>query len=274
MSLHISREAWLASISGDHTGKTVHTYRDHTARFLRWWDAHGQPDVSVKVMIAYRTERNAVVKPVTTESELRTISSWFGWSVLMGSLPDNPCKALPTSPGAKLAPTVALSEADVEKALAVAKSLHVYGIVLTAIYSGLRKSELLQLTGKDIDLEHGVLWVRHEPDNGQATKSKKTRSVPLHPKVREWVETKKTDSVLFPLSGDQATRKMYEIQKLAELPHFTWKTCRHTFGSRLAQAGVNLGKIQSWMGHNSITTTMRYVHLVDGQYDDDVAKAL
>jgi hypothetical protein len=38
---------------------------------------------------------------------------------------------------------------------------------------------------------------------------------------------------------------------------------RHTFGTRLADAGVDVVKIKELMGHASIVTTMRYIHATD-----------
>jgi integrase len=38
---------------------------------------------------------------------------------------------------------------------------------------------------------------------------------------------------------------------------------RHTFGTRLADAGVDVAKIQELMGHASVVTTMRYIHATD-----------
>jgi integrase len=38
-------------------------------------------------------------------------------------------------------------------------------------------------------------------------------------------------------------------------------TFRHTCASRLVQRGVDLYRVQRWMGHKNIATTMRYAHL-------------
>jgi integrase len=42
---------------------------------------------------------------------------------------------------------------------------------------------------------------------------------------------------------------------------------RHTFGTTCAARGIDLVKIQRWMGHADIKTTMRYLHNVP-QHDD------
>lgn len=45
---------------------------------------------------------------------------------------------------------------------------------------------------------------------------------------------------------------------------------RHTFGTMCASAGIDLRRIQSWMGHADIQTTMRYLHYVPAH--DDAAR--
>ena len=39
---------------------------------------------------------------------------------------------------------------------------------------------------------------------------------------------------------------------------------RHTFASHLVMANVPLRRVQEWMGHSTITMTMRYSHLAPG----------
>jgi site-specific recombinase XerD len=45
-----------------------------------------------------------------------------------------------------------------------------------------------------------------------------------------------------------------------EMEDLRWHDLRHTFASRLAQAGVDSYAIQRLMGHKSFTTTQRYAH--------------
>lgn len=49
----------------------------------------------------------------------------------------------------------------------------------------------------------------------------------------------------------------------AGINDFSVHDLRHTFGTRLADAGVDVVKIKELMGHASIVTTMRYIHATD-----------
>src|SRR5690349_9056702 len=49
----------------------------------------------------------------------------------------------------------------------------------------------------------------------------------------------------------------------AGITDFRFHDLRHTFGTRLADAGVDVVKIKELMGHASIVTTMRYIHATD-----------
>src|SRR5260370_6612310 len=46
-------------------------------------------------------------------------------------------------------------------------------------------------------------------------------------------------------------------------PISPFMTCVTTFGTLLADAGVDVVKIKELMGHSSIVTTMRYIHATD-----------
>ena len=47
------------------------------------------------------------------------------------------------------------------------------------------------------------------------------------------------------------------------ITNFTFYDLRHAFGTRLADAGVDVVKIKELIGHALIVTTMRYIHATD-----------
>ena len=58
-------------------------------------------------------------------------------------------------------------------------------------------------------------------------------------------------------------KSFYAACREAGITNFTFHDLRHTFGTRLADAGVDVVKIKELMGHASIVTTMRYIHATD-----------
>jgi integrase len=54
----------------------------------------------------------------------------------------------------------------------------------------------------------------------------------------------------------------------------TIHTLRHTFASRLVQAGVSLAKVSKLLGHTSVTTTEIYAHLAPNEVSEEATKVL
>ena len=54
----------------------------------------------------------------------------------------------------------------------------------------------------------------------------------------------------------------------------TIHTLRHTFASRLVQAGVSLAKVSKLLGHRSVTTTEIYAHLAPNEVSEEATKVL
>ncbi|MCI0559860.1 MAG: site-specific integrase, partial [Nitrososphaera sp.] len=54
----------------------------------------------------------------------------------------------------------------------------------------------------------------------------------------------------------------------------TIHTFRHTFASRLVQAGVSLAKVSKLLGHSSVTTTEIYAHLAPNEVSEEAVEVL
>ncbi|HVH22757.1 MAG TPA: tyrosine-type recombinase/integrase [Pseudonocardia sp.] len=138
------------------------------------------------------------------------------------------------------------------------------------LFCGLRSAEVLALTVADVDIARG--WAR------VAGKGGRERRVPVDAQVAGWIQTyllaerPDTDTtVLFVVAkgahrGRPLTpaglRTIFRYHRdragvLAGHPH----ALRHSFGTALAEAGVDLAVIQALLGHAHVDSSVGYIHL-------------
>jgi len=136
-------------------------------------------------------------------------------------------------------------------------------IMLTALYTGMRKSEILRLEWRDIDSEHGFIHIRG-PKGGQDQK------IPLNDAAKAVFEKlPQTDDLVFPgLHGPRTGlyHAIGEIKKKAGLPadFRPLHGLRHHYASMLASSGkVDMYVLQKLLTHKTPTTPQRYAHLRD-----------
>jgi integrase len=147
-------------------------------------------------------------------------------------------------------------------------------VFLTAAFTGLRMGELLALRWRDVDFAGNVVRVRASYYLGQLTtpKSGKVRAVPLAPAVAtalaqlgrrpHW--TGDDDLVFVGVTGSfldgSALRRRYKAALTAAgLRSLRFHDLRHTFGTRMI-GKADIRRVQEWMGHADVQTTMRYLH--------------
>jgi site-specific recombinase XerD len=138
------------------------------------------------------------------------------------------------------------------------------------LFSGLRSAEVLGLRIGDIDIARG--WVR------VIGKGDKERRVPLDPDVAGLVQTyllaerpETNTDVLFvvakgPNRGRPLTpaglRTVFRYHRTkAAVPAGHPHALRHSFGTALAEAGVDLAVLQALMGHDHVDSAAAYIHL-------------
>jgi integrase/recombinase XerD len=145
-------------------------------------------------------------------------------------------------------------------------------LLLVALQTGLRVSELIGLRCHDVALETGA----HVRCTG---KGRKTRCVPLRTEVvtalRHWFRERKgqpTDPVFPSARGQCLSRDGVEYilsqhvdsaqQKSPSLKgkRVTSHVLRHTTAMNLLQGGVDLSVIALWLGHERMETVQAYLH--------------
>jgi integrase len=209
-----------------------------------------------------------------------TLSALLGFAERKGWLEVNVARRIDL-PQAARSEDIHFLEVDEVNALVAAAQPGAYeaidrALYLTAAMTGLRQGELVALRWRDVDWPAGRVRVRQNYVLGEfgTPKSKRsTRSVPMADAVGGELER------LFKASSRQGDgdlvfadpftagplnkaailrryRKALKATKLNEAHRF--HDLRHTFGTRMAAAGVSMRTLQEWMGHRDIETTQRY----------------
>jgi site-specific recombinase XerD len=175
---------------------------------------------------------------------------------------------------------VVLSQEEVHQILSRLRRPH-YRVCLSTIYScGLRLMEGVRLQVADIDSSRMMLHIRQG-------KGRKDRYVPLPARtlelLREYWSSHRHPLWLFPaatpfgLPPTRAPEPMHEsgVQKAFKVAlqesglqkRASVHTLRHSWATHLLEAGVNLRLIQTYLGHNSLSTTALYTHLTQRAED-------
>ena len=138
------------------------------------------------------------------------------------------------------------------------------------LFSGLRSAEVLGLQITDIDIGRG--WAR------VVGKGDKERRVPIDPEVAGLVQAyllaerpETTERTLFvvakgphrgqPLTYEGLRRVFRYHRERAGVPAGHPHSLRHSFGTALAEAGVDLSVMQALMGHDHVDSAAAYIHL-------------
>lgn len=155
-------------------------------------------------------------------------------------------------------------ETEILKTLTKWNEMRFYHVVIVLIDTGIRVGELQKLTTYDIQPEQGTHGVIYLND----TKNGDSRSVPLTTRALTSLQylaktTKHHEKILgeYQLWITKSWNRVRKEMKKTEDPNFVPHILRHTCCSRLVQKGAPLKKVQMWMGHRTINTTMRYAHL-------------
>lgn len=161
-------------------------------------------------------------------------------------------------------------------------------LILTLLYTGMRRGEIVALCGEDIDWDRNCFTVNKAVEfinNKPHIKSPKTKSgyrtIPilnvLHPYKDYFLQIGKGEPVFKNAYGDMHTltsiRRLFDrfnqnynayAKRINQnLCHtFTMHEFRHTYATMLYKADVDIKTAQSFLGHSSVAVTMDiYTHL-------------
>jgi integrase len=151
-----------------------------------------------------------------------------------------------------------LTEDEVVR-LVDAAAKHLKPIILFAVDTGGRLSEILELDWRYVDLANGLVTFAE-------TKNGEDRTIPLSDRALKVLNSigPKTSGPVFTFRGKGIKTlgtSFPNAREAAGLSHVHFHDLRHTFASRLVQGGVTLYDVMHLMGHKSLRMVQRYAHL-------------
>ncbi len=163
-------------------------------------------------------------------------------------------------------------------------------LYLTAAMTGMRQGELLALRWMDVDWTAHRVRVRRNFVRGRfgTPKSKRSsRSIPLADDVARELELlfqrssyQSDEDLVFahphsgkPMDRSQLLKRFKGALKRAGVREVRFHDLRHTFGTRMAAAGVPMRTLQEWMGHRDFKTTLIYADYAPAANEADLVNA-
>jgi integrase len=243
-----------------------------------------------------QTKLGAGSSPKTIQNALGLLHAIFELAQRKGWAQGNPCKLVekPRSiqteeirfiEASELAATVA-AERRADDHLSPTLAL----MYLAGGMTGLRQGELIGLRWSDVDWPAAKVRVRRTYRKGEfsAPKSKRaSRAVPLADELATDLEHhfqrssfQQDDDLVFahpwtgqPLDRTKVRKRFKAALKAGGVREVRFHDLRHTFGTRMAGAGVPMRTLQEWMGHKDLKTTQIYADYAPSAHEREWVEA-
>lgn len=257
---------------------------ESTKASLRRLDAACSPGcisaIDRAAVMTFRAKRlKSGASPATVNKDLREIRSVLSYAMDAGLLRNNPLlrwKGLMVREPEK---SIRVVEAD-EFAKLTDSCEHLMFKVLieVAFLQGLRRGELINLRWTAVDLDRRILHVVNVPEAGELTKSRKNRSLPMHPVVHTalsqlWDQTSKVVENgaircvcphVFcwpdgrPLKRDWASREFAKLVDSAGVSPCTIHDLRRSFSTLAQRAGVDKYTVKDLGGWSVVSVVKKH----------------
>ncbi len=141
-----------------------------------------------------------------------------------------------------------------------------YAILQIFLQTGVRVSELANLTLDDVDLVNGTIKVRGKGQVQREIELEKKATQALKNYLSIRLQTSLSDIFLNymgePISERGIRKLVVKYRKNAGITKkASCHSLRHTFATYKAEKGVSPFQLQQWLGHANLNTTQIYVHL-------------
>jgi len=193
------------------------------------------------------------IKVSTVNRYLAILKTMFNKAIEWGNAKDNPVRKVKFFKENNER-TRFLEKEEIERLLN-ASSPYLKDVIITALNTGLRYSEIFSLKWSDMDFRNNLVFIHK-------TKNKEKRIIPMNtPLKRVFVSRREHSAVEFVFPKKCTRESFKKTLERAIIKDFKFHDLRHTYASYLVMNGVDLMTVKELLGHKTIKMTLRYAHL-------------
>lgn len=258
---HLSFGALAARFLAEGDAKPWHT--DRLKLLLPFWADIPIGRIHKGLSAEYRKRRHAekTVTDTTINRDLEALRHILYWAADEGFLLSNPLARMRMVPERRK-PRVVLPLADEEKLLA-ASAPHLRTIVIAALDTGMRRGELLNQRWEHVDWGRKLISVtRSKTAGGEG------REIPLTDRLSSHLAAARNETgIIFTFQKNaivQVKTAWKSAIRRAGIRYYRFHDLRHTFNTRLMEAGVMQEIRKALMGHSSgedVNSTYTHIEL-------------
>jgi len=213
----------------------------------------------------YKKYRLSSVKPATVNRELEVLRHLFNlaerWNSFFGKNPVSRSGLLKVNNIKERILTL-----NEEKTLLEASPIYLKNIIICALQTGMRKSEIITLEWNNVDFDKNLITI-----DQTNSKSKKQRIIPINSMLRKLLLEIKIQSLgtefvflnsdSLPYKRQDSLNRAFQLAlKKANIADLRFHDLRHTAATRMVENTGNIVAVNKILGHADLKTTMRYAH--------------
>jgi len=295
-------DIWAADYLGAVKPSTVRNYRDNIRLYIK--PALGA--IKLTDLHAHTVQNfiNSIERsPATVRLICGVLSEAMEKAVELDYIPQNPVKRC-TRPRKEQKEIHPLNDEEVAALLNTAKGGPLEQLIIVALFTGMRLSELLGLTWDCVDFDKGTITInkqlasqaqRSAGEVFTSPKSNKARTVAAAPSVLAALKAQRRIQIEKQLragplwdnshnliftneTGGLLSQRMtdYHFRDIADaagLSHTRFHDCRHTYAVNALRAGDDVKSVQGNLGHATAAFTLdRYGHFTEAMQQASAAR--